>query len=143
MAVGTRAPFDVRHSIGDIIGVKGAVTQEQVRAGLPAQSIVNLGACLQITQGEMFVPIDISKQTFQRRLETGLLNKNESDRVVRYAQLLALATELFEDSDEAARWLKTPAPALGNDTPMVHAETEMGARNVERLIGRLEHGIPT
>lgn len=143
MNIGTRSGFDVRSSIGKIVGVKGPITLERVRKGLPANAVIALSDNLKLTQGAMIKSLNVGKQTFQRRMEAGVLNESESDRVVRYAQLLALATELFEDDTAAARWLKTPAPALDNETPLAHAKTEMGARNVERLIGRLEHGIPT
>jgi uncharacterized protein (DUF2384 family) len=33
-------------------------------------------------------------------------------------------------------------PALGNQVPLEFAASEVGAREVENLIGRLEHGIP-
>lgn len=67
----------------------------------------------------------------------------ESDRVVRYAELLHRAVEFLGDNDAAARWLDTPSVALDGETPLDHATTEFGARDVIRLIGRLEHGIPT
>lgn len=96
-----------------------------------------------VTQMELTEALGVSKRTYQRRLISGVLNKDESDRVVRYAQLFALASDLFEDDSAAAQWFKRKAPALCNETPLEHATTELGARNVERLIGRLERGIPT
>lgn len=51
------------------------------------------------------------------------------------------AVELFEGDVEAARrWLNTPNKALADTSPAKKAETESGAREVEHLIGRLEHG---
>jgi len=143
LAVGTRSSTVLRDAVGEIVGLKGPITIERIRGGLPASALGRLGEFLDLTQAELTTTLNVSKQTFQRRLKAGVLNEAESDRVVRYAQLLALASDLFEDDDAAAQWLKTPAPALGNETPLEHATTEMGARNVERLIGRLEHGIPT
>ena len=46
--------------------------------------------------------------------------------------------------EAAARdWLAKPARALDGETPIEHADTEAGAREVENLIGRLEHGVYT
>lgn len=143
MAVGTRSGTGLRDVVGEIVGLEGPVTVEKIRMGLPTTSVGRLGDLMDLTQVELTTALSVSKQTFQRRLKSGVLNEAESDRVVRYAQLLALASDLFEDGKAGAQWLKTPAPALGNETPLDHATTEMGARNVERLIGRLEHGIPT
>ena len=52
------------------------------------------------------------------------------------------ALELFEgDSRAAERWLSSPKRALGGAVPYELAETEAGAREVEALIGRIEHGV--
>jgi len=34
-----------------------------------------------------------------------------------------------------------PAPALAGRTPLAVATSELGAREVENLLGRLEHGV--
>jgi putative toxin-antitoxin system antitoxin component (TIGR02293 family) len=74
----------------------------------------------------------------------GRLQPDESDRLVRAARIFAQAVGLFEGDEEAARrWLTSPQPALGGSTPWDYAATEIGAREVENLIGRLEHGIPS
>ena len=53
------------------------------------------------------------------------------------------ALELFEgDFDGAKVWLFGPLPGLAGHAPIDFAKTEVGAREVENLIGRLEHGIP-
>jgi putative toxin-antitoxin system antitoxin component (TIGR02293 family) len=57
-------------------------------------------------------------------------------------RVLAKALELFEgDHDAATEWMRSPLPALGGETPIDIARTELGARQVENLVGRIEHGI--
>jgi putative toxin-antitoxin system antitoxin component (TIGR02293 family) len=64
--------------------------------------------------------------------------------VLRFARLFRLALELYDgDADAARAWLQKPARALDGVRPLDHAETEEGAREVERLLGRLEHGVYT
>ena len=59
-----------------------------------------------------------------------------------YERVFGRALELFEgDSQAAERWLSSPRAALGGATPLELAKTEAGAREVEALIGRLEHGV--
>lgn len=41
------------------------------------------------------------------------------------------------------QWLQTPQPGLADQQPLAFARTEIGARAVEDLIGRLEHGVFT
>jgi putative toxin-antitoxin system antitoxin component (TIGR02293 family) len=52
------------------------------------------------------------------------------------------AVELFEgDVAGAVRWLASAKRALGGQAPLTYSRTEVGAREVENLIGRLEHGV--
>lgn len=61
---------------------------------------------------------------------------------MRYARLYWLSVGFFSGDQQTSRdWLARPARALGGRTPLEFAETEIGAREVEDLIGRLEHGV--
>ena len=63
---------------------------------------------------------------------------------MRVSRVFGMTLALFEGDVEAARaWFATPAPALGDRTPLDVSTTEIGAREVENLIGRLEHGVFT
>ena len=65
------------------------------------------------------------------------------DRLVRSARLFAIAADVLEDSEAAARWLKAPQRALGGAVPLELAHTDVGTRAVEALLGRMEHGVYT
>lgn len=81
-------------------------------------------------------------RTWQRRKSEGRLKAVESDRLWRLVRLFGKATELFEgNSPAASAWFQQPIEGLGGCTPLEMAETEVGAREVEELIGRLEHGV--
>ncbi len=85
--------------------------------------------------------VNISPRTMHRRKAAGRLSPEESDRLVRAARVVEQARQLFENDVNAAnRWLGTPQPALAGATPLEYARTELGAREVEALIIRLEHG---
>lgn len=138
------APEWVRHStVNAILEYEPPLTVESVREGLPVQTVESLAGRLHVTSAAMQRWLSLSKQTYARRRKHGHLSALESDRVVRYAELLCRAIELLGDGDAGARWLNTASPALGGEAPIDHASTEFGARDVLRLIGRLEHGIPT
>jgi putative toxin-antitoxin system antitoxin component (TIGR02293 family) len=86
--------------------------------------------------------IGIPERTLARRKTAGRLAPDESERLLRIANLFEKSVELFEgDVAAAANWLATPKKALYQQTPLMHARTELGARQVEDLIGRLEHGV--
>ena len=53
-----------------------------------------------------------------------------------------LSVALFNGDQPTGRdWLTRPARAFNGQRPLDFAETEMGAREVEDLIGRIEHGV--
>ncbi len=86
--------------------------------------------------------IGISERTLTRRKKERRLTPTESDRLVSVTRLLSLATDLFSgDRNKAIRWFLAPSPALGNASPLEMAVTVTGSREVENLIGRLEHGV--
>jgi len=82
----------------------------------------------------------IAPTSLSRRKHAGNLAPDESEHVLRLAALLERATQVFED-EAAADWLRTPNLALGGVTPLALADTELGAREVDDLLGRLEHGV--
>jgi putative toxin-antitoxin system antitoxin component (TIGR02293 family) len=56
--------------------------------------------------------------------------------------LMRLAVGVFESEQEARSWPKRPQMRLGERVPLAVARLEPGARETERLLGRIEHGIP-
>ena len=115
----------------------------QIMAGLPVAEFDTLRGMLGLNVDEMARKIGISIATLsRRRAKKTPLNRDHSDRLMRYARLYWLSVAFFDDDPATGRdWLKRPARALGGQTPLDFAETEMGAREVEDLIGRLEYGV--
>lgn len=86
--------------------------------------------------------IGIPERTLARRKKENRLSPEESERLLRIAKLFEDSVRLFEgDRDAAVTWLRTPKKALCNQSPLHFARTEIGAREVENLIGRIEHGV--
>ena len=86
--------------------------------------------------------IGIPERTLARRKAAGRLAPEESERLLRLASIFEKSVELFEgDVPAAVQWLVTPKRALENQSPLKYARTEIGAREVANLIGRLEHGV--
>ena len=86
--------------------------------------------------------IAIPRRTMTRRKREGRFLPDESDRLLRASMLFGKILELFEgDRDAATEWLTTAQPALGGTVPLDLARSEVGSREVERLVGRLEHGV--
>lgn len=85
----------------------------------------------------------VSKATLARRHKTAKrrLSREESDRLARLARLWAFAVKVWGSDDAARRFLSEPYALLGGRVPLdVATETEIGARTVEELLGRLKYG---
>jgi putative toxin-antitoxin system antitoxin component (TIGR02293 family) len=51
------------------------------------------------------------------------------------------AVEVMESEENARQWLASPQLGLGGAIPLDYATTEVGAREVEDLLGRIEYGV--
>lgn len=69
------------------------------------------------------------------------LSPVESDRIYRFARIIALAEDVFEDKEEALEWLKSPQYGLGGHVPFDMLQTDAGAREVEDLLIRIDYGV--
>jgi putative toxin-antitoxin system antitoxin component (TIGR02293 family) len=117
---------------------------EHIKRGLGYSSWENFIRNTDLRKKDAVSLVQISPRTLSRRKEEGRLRPVESDRLIRAARIFALASDLFDGNIDSAReWLTAAQPALGGSTPIEYASTEPGAREVEALIGRLEHGIPS
>jgi putative toxin-antitoxin system antitoxin component (TIGR02293 family) len=114
---------------------------EALRVGLPVQELTDLQASLKVPMEKLVPKLGISKATLHRRKAAGRLDPAESDRVVRFARLMGKAVEVLESDDNARRWLTSPQFGLGGAVPLDYADTEVGAREVEDLLGRIENGV--
>jgi len=73
----------------------------------------------------------------QRRRSGGRLAPFESDRLYRLARIVALAQESLGSHERAVHWLNHPNRALGSVAPVTTLDTELGARQVENVLGRI------
>lgn len=113
-----------------------------VRRGLPFSALAHLRANAELPEETMLRWLQLAPRTLHRRKQQGRFEPEESDRLIRAARILGKAIEMFEgDRGEAVEWLLTGQTAFGGSVPIDIAQTEVGAREVENLLGRLEHGV--
>lgn len=136
-------PSERASSVLHTLGLKSRPSDliEAVKAGLPVRTFRALAEALDVSDAALANLAGISATTLTRRKRAGCLSPDESEHVLRIATLLERATQVFEDVGDAAAWLKTPNVSLGNATPLAYADTEIGAREVEHLLGRIEYGV--
>lgn len=114
--------------------------REAIRQGFPPAVVEELMRASGLTLKELAIALDLSPRSLQRRRRTGRLARYESDRLYRLARIIALADEFLGDHERAIRWLKRPNRALGNIAPVAALDTELGARQVENILGRIAYG---
>jgi putative toxin-antitoxin system antitoxin component (TIGR02293 family) len=117
---------------------------QRVREGFPYSAIARFNRSSGLTLSQIARLVRIPPRTLIRRKAEGRLMPDESERLLRLAGIFEQAVRLFAGDIKAARtWLATPRSVLDGQTPLDFAGTEIGAREVEDLIGRLEHGVFT
>lgn len=134
-----------KYVVAKVTGVASGNRAEMLKSikrGLSFGAIAQLETELQASQKELSYVLSIPQSTLTRRKKEGLLHPDESDRVVRLAHLKDAALALMHGDENAAiAWLRTPLDIFGGETPLEYSSTELGARDVEDLIGRLRHGV--
>ena len=113
-----------------------------VKHGLPFRTIERLADTSGMTYERIKQLVRLTGATFVRRRRAGKLSPAESERVLRVSRLFEQVVALFRGDQAGARkWLDTPLPSLGGRPPIDLAQTEVGAREAEDLIGRIQHGV--
>jgi putative toxin-antitoxin system antitoxin component (TIGR02293 family) len=115
--------------------------RQRVRTGLPYSALEALGERLGLPVGALGEALGVPARTLARRRGAGRLTAEESDRLVRLGRITALAEEVLGDGAKAARWLRQPNRALGQVVPLRHLDTDLGVREVEAVLLRIEHGV--
>lgn len=81
----------------------------------------------------------VPKTTLARRTR---LTLEESERLERLARITALAEDVWESDALAHEFLHSPQPQLGDARPIDLARSDLGAREVETLLMKLEYALP-
>ena len=112
------------------------------REGLPAGILAELAVGLNLDRKSVALAVGITERTLSRRLsQHSRLSSEESDRTVRLARILALATETLGDQAKASRWLQTANRVLEGRTPFELLDTDAGVQSVETVLGRIAYGV--
>jgi putative toxin-antitoxin system antitoxin component (TIGR02293 family) len=133
------------HLRGYLLGMPiSSVSQliDQIELGIQFDSLDKMASQTGLGVEELARLAGIAPRTLARRRTEGRFDPRESERLWRLTVLVEKGIELFEGSiPDAMTWLQEPQKALGGAVPLAFARTEPGAREVENLIGRLEHGV--
>lgn len=134
-----------QHAYLSLLGLRAFDTASLLKRldqGISYVAFERLRRRLKITSQKLADTALITHRTLARRKKVGRFDPDESDRLVRIARVFSRAIELFGgDEDLAQAWMTRPRRALGGPSPLEMARTEVGAREVEKLIHQIEHGV--
>lgn len=128
----------------DALDIKTESTDQLIsllKEGLPTDLFDKLKNRLNISDNALAKIVQIPKRTLNRRREKGKLKTDESERVLRLAQVYDMAVDVMGSEETAVSWLKKPARGLGGRIPLEYADTAPGTHEVIALLGRIDHGV--
>ena len=94
-----------------------------------------------LTDEEVYFLVVPRRTLTHRRARREALSRDESDRVVRVARVVALCAEVFGERERGWRWLRDAKRQFQGRSPVDLLATEAGARLVEELLYRIDEGM--
>lgn len=85
--------------------------------------------------------VGIDPRTLTRRRKEGKLTPRESNALYHLAVLYEHALDVLGDSETVRNWFNTPEPDFSEMSPLALLDTAPGMKEVDHLLGRIEHGV--
>ena len=115
--------------------------RDRVRTGLPYQSLESVRERLNLSLPEAAIVLHVPLRTLARRRHGRKLDADESDRLYRLARIAGQAVAVLGTEEKAATWLRRANRALNGEVPLGLLDTDLGARQIEDVLGRMAHGV--
>ncbi len=93
------------------------------------------------SEDEIFALVVPKRTLARRKAANEPLTVEETDKALRLERIAVQAERVFADADKAHRWLRKAKRELKGETPLAWLASEAGARVVEEMLFRIEHGI--
>lgn len=112
-----------------------------LRQGLPFIALERLMLAFSLSREEVADVLNLPLRTLNRRKQEKKLAADESDRLYRLSRVLAHCEAALGSHAKARQWLRRPNRALDGAVPLHLLDTDIGATQVDDVLGRLEHGV--
>lgn len=93
------------------------------------------------SEDELFLLVVPKRTLARRRAGHEPLTVEETDKALRLRRIAVLAEKVFGEPAKAYRWLRKPKRTLSGETPVAFLASEEGARLVEEMLYRIDHGM--
>jgi putative toxin-antitoxin system antitoxin component (TIGR02293 family) len=121
-----------------------------IKKGMPRAALYHVKKRFNLPDETLARIIGVSLRTVARKRSVSQkqddpvarrLSPVESDRLYRFARIVALAEDVFESREDAIEWLNSRQHGLGGVVPINILQTDAGSREVEELLLRIEYGV--
>jgi len=112
-----------------------------IHGGLPTRAVDAVLRSGLLEPAELYRLVIPRRTLAHRKEKRQRLTPEQSDRLARVVRVAARAEEALGDTEKGARWLRKPNRSLGGSRPLDLLESDIGARMVERVLTRIEHGV--
>lgn len=93
------------------------------------------------SEDEIFALVVPKRTLARRKAANEPLTVEETDKALRLERIAVQAERVFGEADKAQRWLRKAKRELHGEAPLAYLASEAGARVVEEMLFRIEHGI--
>lgn len=113
----------------------------EIRKGAPASNLIGAAEALRVPRERIYELVGLSSSTAKRKLTRDeTLDPLTTERLIRIGAIEKLAEDTFGDSGLASAWLQADNLGLGNVTPLSMLDTEIGCREVSRVLNAIAYG---
>jgi putative toxin-antitoxin system antitoxin component (TIGR02293 family) len=124
--------YDLRTDLGVASAIATGVSTKAV------EDVIKSGI---VEPGVLYEFVVPRRTLAHRKAKDQRLTSEESDRLARVLRVYARSEEALGDPERSYRWIRKANRALQGKTPLELLSSEAGARAVEKVLGRLEHGV--
>lgn len=114
---------------------------DAISSGLPFSALARVSDSGMLSVEEARQLVGDGRALPRRNEAAGPLSTAESDRLVRTVRVIGFAEEALGERARAYRWLRKANRALGGRRPLDLLVSDVGARVVEQVLGRITHGV--
>ena len=112
-----------------------------IEQGLPLRVVAIVLESGLLEPGELYTLVVPRRTLAHRKDRQHTLSPDQSDRLARVVRAMARAEEALGDPEKGTRWMRKENRALGGKRPIDLLASDAGIRMVDRVLGRIEHGV--
>jgi putative toxin-antitoxin system antitoxin component (TIGR02293 family) len=133
----------VADHVGDWLGAQPSSELDLVKLAEEGVSTKVVGVMTShgLTSTEVYSIVIPQRTLKHRQSRKERLSREESDRAIRAARVLARAQTVFGSEEKALKWMRHPKQRFSGRTPLQMLVTETGGRMVEEMLIQTDEGM--